>query len=444
MTAAWLVAVLLMAAVPALGARQASPRVVGGTAGAITAVPYQAALVRNGMSTYDGQYCGAVILGPRHVLTAAHCVYEGSPATPIAASSISVLAGTAHLRKPAETTPGPAERQVAVAAIHPDPDYRVADSDHDVAVIALAEPLYSGSPTIDGIAPIAPIRMQTASQTAASVSAMASVTLSGWGYTADLADASSPKLPANYPQDLQVATQHLVTNAACQAAYVQVISANMVCAGGGSDPAACNGDSGGPLASPAPGGPLLTGLVSFGVPCHHAASPDVYTRVGAPDIVTFIATALAAPIPGDGGGGQTTTTTTSTTTTTTTTGTTTSTTTTDPGVDVAGPAQHVVRMRCERTACVLNVQVTDPPPSAGIRALETRQRWRRRVVCGQTTCLRRPFRYIRATALGGDRYSVRAPRLPGRTSTLLMRGIDAAGKRAYRGTIVTVPKLRGT
>jgi secreted trypsin-like serine protease len=442
--AAWLIGILLTAAVPALASRddgRAAPRVVGGTGTGITAVPYQAALVRAGMSTFDGQYCGAVVLDARHVVTAAHCVHaDDPPGTLVPAASLRVMAGTAHLRKPAETTPGPTEVQVGVSAIHADPAYDAGTSDHDVAVLTLAAPLYTGTPAIDGTTAVAPIPLATAAQTAASVAALAPATLSGWGYTADLADSSSPKLPENFPEDLQAGTQHLVSDGACDAAYAQPITANMVCAGGGGDPAACNGDSGGPLAAAGDSGPVLTGLVSFGIPCHHPASPDVYTRVGAPDVASFIAASLAAPVDE-----PVVTTTTSYTTTTTVTQTTT-TAPPDPPADVAGPGQHIVRMRCERLVCVLNVEVTDPLPSAGIKALETIQRWYRRVPCAtsRSGCLKHPYRYIRARPLGAGRYSVTAPRLRGRPSRLVLRGLDQAAKRAYRATVVDVPKLRGS
>src|SRR5690348_5479667 len=96
--------------IPLLGAElavlaSASPAgaVVGGTAvGDISDIPYQAAVINGAYSsTYDGQVCGAVILGPRQLATAAHCVFDAPdysvPGQAARPDAVDILAGTSTL-----------------------------------------------------------------------------------------------------------------------------------------------------------------------------------------------------------------------------------------------------------------------------------------------------------------------------------------------------------
>src|SRR5215211_2415098 len=87
---AWLVAALagvLLAGTLASGGsagasvgRDASPRIVGGSPTTIGEWPWQAALAGNDAiyagSGYQRQFCGASLVAPTIVITAAHCVFD--------------------------------------------------------------------------------------------------------------------------------------------------------------------------------------------------------------------------------------------------------------------------------------------------------------------------------------------------------------------------------
>jgi len=75
---------------------------------------------------------------------------------------------------------------------------------------------------------------------------------------------------------LREVTVPIISNTQCST-YYDGITARMLCAyveGGGKD--SCQGDSGGPAVVD---GPLLVGIVSWGIGCARPNYPGVYTRV---------------------------------------------------------------------------------------------------------------------------------------------------------------------
>src|SRR4051794_10365961 len=64
------VAALLVAAAPA-GA------IVGGAVTSIYSAPWTAAVLLHDRGAADGQFCGAAVRDATHVMTAAHCVFDG-------------------------------------------------------------------------------------------------------------------------------------------------------------------------------------------------------------------------------------------------------------------------------------------------------------------------------------------------------------------------------
>ena len=113
-----------------------------------------------------------------------------------------------------------------------------------------------------------------------------SLEVTGWGTTSEEGQGSRKLLMAEVPY---------VANSTCNepASYNGAIGSGMICAGqreGGVD--ACQGDSGGPLVWRTDEGPVLVGVVSFGIGCARQLKYGIYTRVS--DYRDWIAKNMAA------------------------------------------------------------------------------------------------------------------------------------------------------
>lgn len=236
---------------------QVKPRVVGGSEAPRGKYPWMVSLARRNVSdNYQAHYCGAVLIHPHWVLTAAHCVDTRRP------DSLEVVVGAHNL----QTDEAPAARRVAVREILLHPDYDDDTSDSDLALLVLAEPVTDVPPLeiIDDEALCAP-------GTPAFVL--------GWGATSGNGTTFPPAL-----QEVGVPIVSLATANALPV-FDGTLTENMLPAGpeeGGRD--SCQGDSGGPLivASPVTGVPVVAGVVSFGpdtLDCGEAGGLGIYTRL---------------------------------------------------------------------------------------------------------------------------------------------------------------------
>jgi secreted trypsin-like serine protease len=476
-----LAAALVTAAPASASAHRATPRIVGGASAVITDYPYQVALydpiASDGgvASPYEGQYCGGSILDATHVVTAGHCVIDPGPTpdhdVPRPISTIHVLAGITSLAADGQAEPA-TERNVAVTAATAFPGFTLQALDGDVAVLTLAAPLYSGTPTIGHATAIAPITPITAAQAAtdANPDLGSPVTITGWGDTN--VEPASPSPHPSYPQGLRVAFTHLVPQATCAAAYAgsETITNRMVCAGeepaGGVD--ACFGDSGGPLTVAIGDVPTLAGIVSNGVGCALPGLPGVYTRVGEASVGDFIRTTVAGSAGGPGtappaggtpgggtgspsGGG-----------TEATPGAATGTQSPVPSsptstprapstpatvADHVRPSMQIVAHDCTATRCVINAAVGDAPPSSGIARVTATLRWTARVACRRTgrrtTCAKPAKRALKAGLIGADHWGVTATKLvAGRRYTLTLRATDKAGNQQRVARVVVLKPTR--
>ncbi|XP_069849489.1 transmembrane protease serine 9-like [Dipodomys merriami] len=223
-------------------------RIVGGVEAAPGEFPWQVSLREN-----NEHFCGATIIGPTWLLSAAHCFNEfQDPAEWVAA------AGTTHLSGAA-----PGAVRVRVAQITPHPRYDADTADFDVAVLRLARPLrfgrYVQPACLPGAAHVFPPGRKCL--------------ISGWGY---LKEDFLVK-----PEVLQKATVELLDQGLCASLYGHSLTDRMLCAGyldGKVD--SCQGDSGGPLVCEEPSGRFfLAGIVSWGIGCAEARRPGVYARV---------------------------------------------------------------------------------------------------------------------------------------------------------------------
>lgn len=267
-----------------------SPRIVHGTDANIQDFPFQVALF-DPVSTPDRtQFCGGVIYDASHVLTAAHCVVDFGSAALSSPSTIAVFAGSSDL-----TDTGTDAVSDRAQTLSIDPAYNPDTNDHDVAMIGLAAPLWTGTApaNIDSI----PLINDPDMTTLLGEDPLPEATVSGWGCT-DPVPAGSVSC-ADFPFMLQQAGVPLVKTEDCAADYnveSVPITDNMICAGeanlgDGANHDSCFGDSGGPLTVPDPADStkkVLAGLVDAGEGCAQDGFPGIYTRVSAPELAGFI------------------------------------------------------------------------------------------------------------------------------------------------------------
>lgn len=257
-----------------LAAAAPARAVVGGAAVAsISDAPFQAALLdRSSADAYSSLACGAVVLGPRRIATAAHCVYDTNYSNVEQAAlpgSIEILAGTKTLDSASGT-------RLTVTSVSFDPRYD-ADFDYDAAVLTLASDIPSNASAIGIATPLS------------AFSAGATAMVSGWGQTLDPARSRGYR-----PNDLQAVDVPLVNDSICSSDYADAppppLADATVCAGDDHRDS-CFGDSGGPLvrATSAPGQPELIGLVSVGVDtCADPKHPGIYTEAAADNIRSYL------------------------------------------------------------------------------------------------------------------------------------------------------------
>jgi len=223
-------------------------RIVGGTVAEKGSVPHQISLQMSG-----SHICGGSIINDQWIVTAAHCAELAE------AADYSIRAGLHNVRFPEEDSQ---LVQVALNFYHEDYDGGVYLN--DVAVMKLATPLNLGEE----------FRTRAIELAATGFSATGNCNVTGWGRV-----ASGGALPA----ELRTVTVPIVSDAVCNERYNGAgydIYDSMICAGieeGGKD--SCQGDSGGPLVVDGPNGPILSGIVSWGIGCAEPDYPGVYTEV---------------------------------------------------------------------------------------------------------------------------------------------------------------------
>jgi secreted trypsin-like serine protease len=152
-------------------------------------------------------------------------------------------------------------RWIAIRDIAVHPDFQRDTNTADLALLHMSVPIAEAAVPPAGPA-IALVRGEP-------------LFVSGWGAAAEGGQKS---------RQLMGAVVAYVDNATCNApeSYAGRVQPSMLCAGevfGGAD--ACQGDSGGPLVARRQSGPVLVGVISFGVGCGRVTKYGVYMRVSA-------------------------------------------------------------------------------------------------------------------------------------------------------------------
>ena len=232
-----------------------SLRIVGGSIANAVDYPWMVGLVSGDESDLtNAQFCGASVIAPTWVITAAHCVENEIP------GNVDVIIGAGDLRDSS------AFRRIRVSRIITHAGYFNQEDgiDADIALLELTESVEGGAvlPVIEDEALAVP---GTMSRTI------------GWGLT------SEGGSPAAELREVDLPIVSLET-ANATGAYDMELTADMLPAGfpgGGKD--SCNGDSGGPLLvrNQANDGYVLAGIVSFGshLGCAAPNAYGIYTRV---------------------------------------------------------------------------------------------------------------------------------------------------------------------
>ncbi|KAK3085691.1 hypothetical protein FSP39_007284 [Pinctada imbricata] len=206
-------------------------------------------------------FCGAVIIGQRWVMTAAHCIGPKR-------KSDGIYLNIGGIRRFAYSKYRQTKR-AKVFYVHP--DYSSMTVENDIALIETSSPIQFN----DYVRPVC----LPGSDDETPVGTRCYV--AGWGKTG--------KNEADFSPTLMEVSLNIVEWRKCKKDIDNApittpfeLKSNNICAGGGFSHDACSGDSGGSLLCPSdPSGDTwkATGIVSWGLGCAVPNIPGVYTQV---------------------------------------------------------------------------------------------------------------------------------------------------------------------
>jgi len=257
-----LLALILMSTTYTTSAVAIEARIIGGIKSDPSSWPWMAGMVIKHKSAKTA-FCGASLIAPYWVLTAAHCVETETTAT------FDIIINQPRL----DVKTG---ERIAVERIITHPDYNNKTLKNDLALIKLQSPS-----KIMPVQLLAPFSVQDSPQKTALAL--------GFG---------ALSFPNNtFPLDLQQVALPIISNALCSVSDGVSINDTQICAGdrqGEKD--TCSGDSGGPLIvfDTESRNWKQVGVTSYGIGCAQTGFYGVYTRLKS--YANFISQQICTPL----------------------------------------------------------------------------------------------------------------------------------------------------